>query len=296
MKREVSLLVTDLDNTLYDWVEMWYQAFEAMLKEIERISGISRDELEPEIQKVFQKYGTTEYAFVIQELPALRIKHPSEELTSVYADAIKAYRFARKESLKLYPGVLDTLSEIKKCGSMIVVFTESMGFYTMRRLKTLGLDGLLDFVYSPPDHRTPEDLRRFYDESAYTLEKTTHKHIPEGEYKPNPQILQDIVKADGIKAKAEKTIYLGDSLMKDIKMAQEAGIIDVYAKYGVAAHSEAYQVLRRVTHWTKEDVEREKKILAEGAVYPSYTLESSIRELFNYFEFVPHEIAKSPGG
>ena len=293
MKREVSLLVTDLDNTLYDWVGMWYQAFEAMLKEIERISGISREELEPEIQKVFQRYGTTEYAFVIQEIPSLSKKHPGEDLTAVYDEAIRAYRFARIEALRLYPDVLNVLGEIKKCGSMIVVFTESMGFYTMRRLKILGLDGLLDFVYSPPDHRTPEDLKRFYDESAYTLEKTVHRHIPEGEYKPNPQILKEIINADDIKAKPEKTIYMGDSLMKDIKMAQDAGIVDIHAKYGVAMNSEAYEVLKRVTHWTKEDVEREKKILAGGAVYPTYTLENSISELFDHFEFIPHEIEKT---
>ncbi len=78
--------------------------------------------------------------------------------------------------------------------------------------------------------------------------------------------------------------------MKDIKMAQIAGITDVYAKYGVATNTDAYEVLRRVTHWTKEDVEREKKILAEGAVYPNYTLENSISELFNYFEFIPHKL------
>jgi FMN phosphatase YigB (HAD superfamily) len=292
MKREVSLLVTDLDNTLYDWVGMWYQAFEAMLKEIERISGISREKLEPEIQKVFQQYGTTEYAFLIQEIPSLRKKHPDEDLTVVYNEAIKAYRLARTETLKLYPNVLETLNEIKQCGSMIVVFTESMGFYTMRRLKVLGLDGLLDFVYSPPDHRTPENLKRLYKEKAYKLEKTIHKNIPEGEYKPNPQILKDIINADGIKASSEKTVYMGDSLMKDIKMAQDAGIIDVHAKYGVATNSTAYEVLRRVTHWTKEDVEREKRISAGGTVYPRYTLENSISELFDYFEFIPHKIEK----
>ncbi len=77
--------------------------------------------------------------------------------------------------------------------------------------------------------------------------------------------------------------------MKDIKMAQNAGIIDVYAKYGVATNTNAYEVLRRVTHWTKEDVEREKKILSEGVVYPTYTLDNSIDQLFDYFEFTSHK-------
>ncbi len=72
MKKKISLLVTDFDNTLYDWVGMWYRSFEAMISEIENISGISREVLEPEIQKVYQKYGTTEYAFLIEEIPLFK--------------------------------------------------------------------------------------------------------------------------------------------------------------------------------------------------------------------------------
>lgn len=290
MKKKVSLLVTDFDNTLYDWVGMWHNAFEAMMKEIVRISGLSRDVLEPEIQKIFQKYGTTEYPFLIEKIPSLKNLHPKQDLTIVYEDAIKAYSFSRKKTLTLYPYVFETLSKIKNNGGMIVVFTESREFYTLRRIKILGLDGLIDFVYSPPDHKDLSTPKRYYDKNAYKFEKTIQKNIEEGEFKPDPQILREIINAEWIRGNFEKTIYLGDSLMKDIKMAQDAGITDVHAKYGVATNSSAYEVLRRVTHWTNEDVEREKKILAGGTVYPSYILENSINEIFNYFEFVAHEI------
>jgi phosphoglycolate phosphatase-like HAD superfamily hydrolase len=65
-KRDISVVITDLDNTLYDWVEMWYQAFNAMLtkilKEVEP-KGVIRDRLIPEIRSVHQRHGTSEYAF-----------------------------------------------------------------------------------------------------------------------------------------------------------------------------------------------------------------------------------------
>ena len=65
-------LITDFDNTLYDWFHMWHQSFAAMLREVERISGIARSELLPQIRAVHQKYGTSEYAFLLEEVPALQ--------------------------------------------------------------------------------------------------------------------------------------------------------------------------------------------------------------------------------
>jgi hypothetical protein len=45
-------LITDFDNTLYDWFHTWYVSFNAMLVEIERISGIRRAELITEIRRI----------------------------------------------------------------------------------------------------------------------------------------------------------------------------------------------------------------------------------------------------
>ena len=65
-------LITDLDNTLFDWADIWYQCFSAMLDEIVRISGLNRETLISEIRAIHQKYGTSEYSFLIEELPSLQ--------------------------------------------------------------------------------------------------------------------------------------------------------------------------------------------------------------------------------
>jgi FMN phosphatase YigB (HAD superfamily) len=293
MKHEISLVITDLDNTLYDWVQMWYSSFNAMLKELVQTSGVPREILEREIQSVFQKHGTSEYAFLIGELPSLIALHPSEDLTEIYKDAINAYRTARNMTLKLYPHVMETLKFLKSCGCMVVAFTESMEFYTMRRIKKLDLDGLLDFVYSPPDHSKPKTPKRFYDSDQYNFQYTVQRFTPPDERKPNPHILKKIIQDKGIRASIEKTIYIGDSLMKDIIMAQDAGVTDVFAKYGVAQNTKAYEQLRRVTHWTKEEVEREIKIYKNRTVIPSYTLAESFDQILNIFKFVPHEVKRN---
>lgn len=69
--KQVSVAITDMDNTLYDWVEIWYRSFSAMLEHLVKESGIDQDTLEKEIRAVFQQHGTSEYAFVIEELTSL---------------------------------------------------------------------------------------------------------------------------------------------------------------------------------------------------------------------------------
>jgi phosphoglycolate phosphatase len=47
-------LITDLDNKLFDWVDLWVNCFSAMLESIVEISGIPKEQLVPEIAAVHQ--------------------------------------------------------------------------------------------------------------------------------------------------------------------------------------------------------------------------------------------------
>lgn len=77
-------------------------------------------------------------------------------------------------------------------------------------------------------------------------------------------------------------MYIGDSLMKDIAMAQDAGVLDIHAAYGVAHERSEYELLRRVTHWTDAEVEREKSI--HRNVIATFSLSTSFGEVGRFFE------------
>lgn len=283
----VALLVTDLDNTLYDWFAMWCPAFNAMLETVCSESGVPRSVLLAEIRAIHQERGTSEYSYLLNELPSLKKLNPPEEIAEVYRDAIKKYRFMRQENLFLYPGVRNALVRIKESGIPIVVYTESLGFYSAWRLRELDLDGVVDYLYSPPDHDfpegvTPETLRSRPPE-AYELKKTEYRATPRGILKPDPQILQRILRELG--ASASETIYVGDSLMKDVAMAQNAGVFDVLAKYGAVKDRNAYRLLQQVSHWTEDDVRRESQINNRLDVTPSYILHDRFDEIFDLFKF-----------
>jgi FMN phosphatase YigB (HAD superfamily) len=292
LKRKVSLIITDIDNTLYDWLQIWYCSFSAMLKVLVSQSEVPQSILEAEIQSVFQKHGTAEYGYVIQELPSLREKHPHEDLAFIYDDARKAYSIARKENLRLYPGVLETLQTLKSTGCLIVGFTESMGLYTSRRIRTLGLDGVFDYIYTPPDHFIPPEIDvvsiHQHPEDHYKLQKTIYRVIPKNERKPTPKILTKIIGDEGIRAGTDRTIYVGDSLFRDIAMAQEAHVTDVFAKFGSTQNTEADALLRKVNHRINDAVACGKTINEKPEITPSYVLEHSFTEILELFEFVPH--------
>lgn len=286
-KRSVSTLITDLDNTLYDWLGLWYATFGRLLDELVVGSGIARATIEAEVREVFQNQGTSEYGFLLEELPSLGASQTIDSYSSRYHSIIEAFRTRYTSSLRLYPSVWDTLLTIRGAGSQIVAYTESMPAYAIPRVVELGLDGVIDYLYTPPNHAMPI---RPSAEPLYTisgkekLHHTVHRCIPAGERKPNPQVLLDIIEDVG--ASPATAVYVGDNLLKDIVMAQAARVPDVYAKYGdVIRESEEYQALRRVSHWTDKEIEDEER--AKCRIHASYIMDKSFGELLKWFDFVP---------
>lgn len=289
-RSSATVLVTDMDNTLFDWLGMWQAAFGAMLDRLVADSGVPRATLEAELFAIHQRHGTTEYAFAIQELPSLRARHPpgagTEDLPERYAAAIDAYRVMRRRTLALYPGVQETLRAVRAAGALVIAYTESRAYYAEYRVRTLELDGALDYLYSPPDHALPGGLTasqlRRYPPEHYRLRSTVHRHTREGAWKPDASVLRDILGDVG--AGPAEAVYVGDSLVKDVAMAQAAGVVDVFARYGDVRSRPGYDLLRRVTHWTPAMMARSEGI-READVRPTHVLDEGFAELLDHVEF-----------
>jgi phosphoglycolate phosphatase len=266
-----------------------------MLDEIVRISGLPRETLIPEIRAVHQKYGTSEYSFLIEELPSLKPILKGRLATEVFAPAIEAYRTQRRLNLKLFPTVAETLLKIKGRGTRIVGYTESMGFYSNYRIRRLGLDGVLDYSFCPEDHVLPSGMSaerlRSYPASHYELQYTTQLFTPRGSRKPDTVVLNSIITDLGL-AK-EDCIYIGDNLFKDVTMALDCGVDDAWAEYGQAHQRAEYSLLKEVTHWPPEEVEREARIKAREHVHQTHTLAKSFSEILDVVDFRDFHVDKA---
>lgn len=258
------IFITDLDDTLYDWIGFFIPAFYGLVDEIASITGISKDVLLAEYKKKHQYYGSVEYPFVTLTLPSIQKKYSSlcdDEIKKVLNEAFHKFNSIRKQKLKLYEGVQDTLQKLKEHNISIVGFTESSpenGFY---RLKRLGVSDYFSRVYtSTTKYQAPYPL----DEKIRMVETK----------KPDKKVLLEICQLEGY----DKTeaIYIGDSLTKDIYMANMAGVTSILIKHPKEPN-DYYQKLVDITSWTEDDFIREENLrrkCQDKNICPDFTIDS----------------------
>jgi FMN phosphatase YigB (HAD superfamily) len=267
----VRLVITDLDNTLYDWVTFFATSFTAMADALAELLGLPIEQVYREFKSVHQHYGNSEQPFAILELPSVKSRFRlanRDELLQRLSGPLRAFNSTRKRQLTLYPGVRETLSVIRAAGIDLVGHTEAVvanSFYRLHRLeiadmfrRLYALDDKVPVpVLSPPFEFPSPDYIQL---------------VPRAERKPNPRLLLDICAREAISP--EETVYVGDSLARDVSMAKEAGITAVWAKYGTQYDRDLWKTLVKITHWTKKDVEREE-VLAHlyGDVQPDHSIE-----------------------
>jgi phosphoglycolate phosphatase len=88
------LLITDLDNTLYDWVSFYAQSFTAMLDELVVILGVPANVLiDDEFRQVHIKHGNSEYPFGALELKSVQQKYAGESRDDIINALDGAFRF-----------------------------------------------------------------------------------------------------------------------------------------------------------------------------------------------------------
>lgn len=267
------LLVTDLDDTIWDWIHMWYNTFEPYLFDIHELTKIDLPTLKDSFKRLHQKYGTSEVSYAYEELDVLNDDQIAEIRKS---EILKRYNSNRKHNINLYDGVINVLYELKNTFNFqIVGFTESSDFYTRLRLKTLELDGVFSSIYTPQSHDIPETVQRYYPKEHWNLSNTKIIKLEKEFKKPDPQILLTIISDHNYQI--EDTLYVGDKLDRDILMANEAGVTSIHANYGNKIFSHEYTLLKEVTHWTLEEVAREinfKNRIKEFKINPDYTINS----------------------
>lgn len=280
------LVAVDLDNTLYDWVDFYIPAFESMVDELERITGISREKIYDDFQRLHKENGTAEYAFALQELEVLPGDTPRtfEKVQSEYGSAIEA--FHETASLELYDGVDETLSTLADSDITLVAYTDAFFTYASSRLRDLGIEEHFDGLVAPQDHKIPagttaEDVKNYHD-FTYDPDIEYTQQPESDELKPQPGGLNMILSDWGVSPK--NVIYVGDSLYKDVVMAKRAGVIDVYAEYGGNQDPELIDTLVSISHWSDAEVERSQSMSAQE-VDPSFTI-SSFSELLDVVDSV----------
>ena len=243
------LLITDLDDTLYSWIDFFVPAFYEMVRELSSLTGIEEETLLREYQEQHRMVGTVEFPFITLRIPSINRLYlglGEDEIKERLNSAFHKFNSVRKHQLKLFEGVDEVMQKISEAGIIIIGYTESAeenGFY---RLKKLCIEKYFSKLY--------------VSESQYQMSKNTilssKTETVKGK-KPNPEILTYICAIQNMKT--SDAIYMGDSLTKDIYMAKKAGIKSIQVKCQ-QINPENYKKLVAISHWTEDDFDREQNL------------------------------------
>lgn len=283
MKPRISLVVTDLDNTLYDWVTFFGTAFSRMVDVAAKTLDISRDELLDDLRRVHRRFRNSEEPFALLETRAVlsRFDALTRAERAIRLDgAFHAFNSARQRTLMPYPGVLDTLRSLQQFGVRVVGHTDATITNAEFRIAKLGLDPMLNALYAVQHngepHPSPEGARTRGRSEG--IELLRHE-----ERKPSPDVLRRICSNEGVAP--DRTLYVGDSLMADISMALTIGAATAWAKYGTEYEEQWWSVLVRISHFSDSEVEaRAAARRLVGSITPDITLEN-FSDILQHFDF-----------
>jgi FMN phosphatase YigB (HAD superfamily) len=253
MNTQISLVVTDLDNTIYDWMTAFVPALYEMVGEAAKILQVSESILLDDLRDVHQRHGDSEHPFALLETRTVtdfRANSPNSNPKVVLDPAFHAFNRVRRNNLRLYDGVLLTLEQLRTFGIPVVAYTDARVINSLTRLNLLNVKRLFSALYAPQHSELSLIAPELKDGFVHLLDK--------GDRKPNPKTLIDIC-AD-FSVTPQTVLYVGDSIARDVYMANRASINVAWAKYGTVYDSSLWPKLVRVTHWTDVDVSREKEL------------------------------------
>lgn len=266
MKSPEKLIVLDIDNTVFNWIEYYTASFEAMLSTVSRLTGLPLEPLFGEARNVFEREGSIEYPFLIQELPSV-VAFYGSDVSRILREAVEPGRRAFNEMaathLVPYPGVVETLATLRREQSAlpIVALTDAPRYVAMWKLNKLGLLRFFDAVYGLPDPRIPIDptsqtvkvdpeiLVKHLQKSNFDFAGRI-RVLPDDYEKPGVRGLKTVLMDYEMEARMGDVLWVGDNLRKDVGLGRRLGVHTGWARYGTLISAPARELLLKFSPLT----------------------------------------------
>ncbi len=198
-QRTLKAVLFDMDNTLFDFVAVKLIA----CREILSYLGEGDRILKQDPAELFRYFLRGTYGF--EDYENIRDYMQERKLFTVraYRDCCEIYDREKLQNLELYPGVKNTLKELKKLGLRLAIITDADRYHAHARLTRVGLLDSFDLLVSA-------DMT--------------------GTKKPDPAHF--LFALDSLGLKPEESLVVGDSIKRDMVPARRLGFKTAYASYG----------------------------------------------------------------
>jgi phosphoglycolate phosphatase len=249
------LIITDLDNTIYNWVDYFAPCFRAMVHALARETNEPEDDLIASFCHVYELHGSVEYAFSVQELPILQ-NRKEDEIAELVRIAKGAFKRVRDKRLEPYPTVSKTLHWLRSQGDRIVAVTNAPVAYAYKRLSKLrivnlfdGIGGKLDF--DVPAGKVTEKILGKSAEGFFNPAILTWA-FNDGELKPGHEGYARVIK--DFKTTPDRVWVVGDNTQRDLAPAIKLGATGIWARYGENVDKKNLETILRLTSWRKDKI------------------------------------------
>jgi FMN phosphatase YigB (HAD superfamily) len=266
------LIITDLDNTMYNWVDFFSPSFRGMLHALNERTGVSEELLQTQFRSLFQIHGSLEYEPASHEIEAFSA-YNEEELKKLNRVIFGAFRKVWGAKLKLYDGALTFLDWCNDHSVNVIALTNAPLSVVSRRLRQLRINHYFSALAAPNTliQRSSMEILSFNDEqpSLFNEKDTKQNHVTDylhtallhhrqiyalsgEEIKPSSSGYKRIL-ADW--QDSNTLVYaIGDSLKKDLAPAYSLGIKTVWAKFGTEIEQKNLNTLLNITPWNLEEI------------------------------------------
>jgi FMN phosphatase YigB (HAD superfamily) len=267
------VLISDLDNTLYNWMDFFAPSFRGMVHALSREMKIDEETLYEQFKKVFSKTGSVEYSYSIQEIDACKDLSDAEVQKLVNLGR-GAFRRVRQRNLVPYEGVIETLKWATDNAIKIIGISNAPLFHVMRRLTNLHIDkyffglGAWEGNFMPRN-KFATQIEEKVKNNSYRSRVKKSWEFTNDELKPSSAGYKKVI--SDLNIDISNVYVIGDSLAKDIEPAMDLGAIGIWAKYGLDFQTKNYETILRISPWTDKHQEEAYKQFTKE---PDFTVNS----------------------
>ncbi len=137
------VLITDIDNTLYDFVDFYARAFRSMVHVLASDLQVEEENLIQDFARIFRGRGSVDQDYVIESLDAVR-GLSLDEVHRLVIRGRRAFDLTRQKHLRPYADIPLVFKILSDAGVRIFAVTNAPYFYALNRMKSIGV---LEFCY-----------------------------------------------------------------------------------------------------------------------------------------------------
>ncbi|MGD9639282.1 MAG: HAD family hydrolase [Alphaproteobacteria bacterium] len=300
-KTEVSLVVSDVANTVVDFFGNWGTSTKKAFEDLAASRKITMDSLVEDVMaNTSSESRMYDLATMIKMSPILQPKNDEEKANFAKDDAKIIHEWQKKrDDNTFYEGVIDSVREVKSKGCKFVFYSDSPISSVVARLAQGNFPAdLIDGIYAQPDLPNASEVPMEIASKVNQYKKLLGDKVRplyNCPNKPHPVALKKIMKDMKVE-NPKQAVMVGDSLRSDCGGGNAAGMNTAWQKQGADVCKEAvdfYFTIPMKPNYVL-GLERSLKQLSEHPEYkPSVVLEKGYRDLNKHFEFVSADKNKS---